>query len=179
MGDGSRKSLREPEHWLDTLAKRLAVRASRRQTLARAGAGLLGGALAALLPRRLAAYGLIQCTPGVTQCPPSTECIAGLCLQPWQTGPCPRGWTACGGRCIDTQADPSHCGNCTTQCPYGVRARTACARSRSPAATRPSIPTTAAPAGRPAGRVSRVRAVSVNRLAPRARSSASPARRNR
>jgi len=108
------------EHWLDRLAKRLAARSSRRATLARAGAGLLGGVLASLLPRRIAAYGLIFCTPGVIECPAGTECIAGMCLQPYRTSYCPTGLTQCGGQCVNTQLDPNHCGNCTTQCPYGV-----------------------------------------------------------
>ena len=110
------------EHWLDRVAKRLAMRASRRESIARGGAGLLGGALAALLPRRVGAYALTQCAPGsgTAQCPPGTACIAGLCLQPYQSSYCPPGSSYCGGQCINTQSDPNHCGGCNVQCPYGV-----------------------------------------------------------
>jgi len=114
------------DYWLDRVAKKLAAPAPRttpRRTLfARVGAGLVAAVASSLLPRspRAGAYGLIQCTPGVTQCPPSTECIAGLCLQPFQTSYCPTGFSYCHGQCINTQSDPNHCGGCNVQCPYGI-----------------------------------------------------------
>jgi len=93
---------------------------SRRGALRRLGAAVLAASVGALLPHRLRAYGLIQCTPGVTQCPPSTECIAGFCLQPYQSSYCPTGFSYCYGQCINTQSDPNHCGGCNIQCPFGI-----------------------------------------------------------
>lgn len=40
-------------------------------------------------------------------------CQAGACVV---TG-CAAGYTNCGGVCANLQADPFHCGNCTTMCP--------------------------------------------------------------
>jgi len=124
MSAGRRETTNPPEHWLDGLAKRLARRASRRSIIVEAGAAA-GAFLASYVLRRAPraeAYGLIQCTPGsgTAQCPPSTTCIAGLCLQPFQTSYCPPGFSYCYGQCINTQTDPNHCGGCNVQCPFGV-----------------------------------------------------------
>ncbi len=110
------------DHWFDALAKSLAMPATRRGALTRLGAGLLAAAGASLFPRRAQAYGLSQCTAGsgTAQCPPGTTCIAGLCLQPYQSSYCPPGFSYCGSQCINTQGDPNHCGGCNVQCPYGV-----------------------------------------------------------
>jgi hypothetical protein len=120
MPDSPPAGIRGREHWLDALAKRLATRASRRRALAGAGAGLIGGVLASLLPRRAQGYAQgAPCGPGGS-CPPGETCVAGLCLGLIPPSPCPRGSSECGGQCVNTQADPNHCGGCGTQCSYGV-----------------------------------------------------------
>jgi len=47
-----------------------------------------------------------------TSCGTMMQCSSGVCI-------CKTGLTSCGGTCVDTSTDPSHCGGCGTVCPSG------------------------------------------------------------
>lgn len=47
--------------------------------------------------------------------------FAASCAGDSSDGPCDDGLTLCGGACIDTQADPGHCGGCDGVCASGKR----------------------------------------------------------
>ncbi len=49
---------------------------------------------------------------GTEPCPEGLVCDSGSCV-------CPDDLTDCDGVCVDTDSDPAHCGDCTTQCESG------------------------------------------------------------
>jgi hypothetical protein len=48
------------------------------------------------------------CSAGKCVCPAGNAASNGTC--------CPTGQTGCGGACVDTQTDPSNCGDCAVAC---------------------------------------------------------------
>src|SRR5438045_3667846 len=103
------------EPWLDQWARAVAGGLSRRELLRRAGAGLAGAAIAALLPREAAAARAgrqLDCCGGSCVGTPTDARNCGACGQA-----CPAGATCCHGSCVSCPAgqavNPLTCGCCT------------------------------------------------------------------
>jgi len=113
----------------DELAKTLASGVSRREALRKIGGGLLGAALAALLPTKAdakpggggggkTAEG--NCPQGFNKCRGKCYILAedrnncGACGVV-----CPEGRPCCGGTCTDVERDGNNCGACGNVCTAG------------------------------------------------------------
>ncbi|MEZ4394000.1 MAG: hypothetical protein R3A48_23245 [Polyangiales bacterium] len=57
--------------------------------------------------------GLPCCEDAGPRCAPGAICNEGRCQR------CPGGTSACGGACVDTQTNLTHCGGCDRPCPQG------------------------------------------------------------
>ncbi len=79
------------------------------------------------------------CDAGTTLCPD------GQCRDTCGTQGCTSPLTSCGGACVDTSADPLHCGGCGTACPAGFAPSQAWAGDSSSPSAQVAVAAGAAP----------------------------------
>ncbi len=106
----------------DRLARFVAV------TSRRAAARVLVGAVVAGSTALLAGAtgGEAGCFKPRKRCRHDEQCCSGRCRNGWCAGgggSCPGGKERCGAACVDTRADPKHCGGCDRRCAAGQACR--------------------------------------------------------
>ena len=99
----------------DTLTRSFTAAGSRRQALSALLSGALGGALGAAWSEAAAAKRKRKKKP----CPPCKKRKKGRCKKKKPNGTACAGGECCGGRCVDTTRNASHCGNCGNACGAG------------------------------------------------------------